>query len=167
MPIPTWVDGNPLPASDLNNWLMVRAAYKTSTETVTSSVTLQNDDDLFVAVDANAAYDVRLILRYQAATAGDIQIGWTAPAGSTHTNTYLHALSTTAVGGGDDVIVAGTTAPGAGGVGSGTDVALIWEGLLITAGTAGTLRLQWAQLASFATGTSVLAGSKLILQRIG
>ena len=82
-------------------------------------------------------------------------------------NTYLHALSTTAVGGGDDVIVAGTTAPGAGGVGSGTDVALIWEGLLITAGTSGTLRLQWAQLASFATGTSVLAGSKLILQRIG
>jgi hypothetical protein len=167
MPIPTWVDGNPLPASDINAWFVPRAAVRTSTQSVTSSTVLVNDNQLSVTVDANAVYDVRLFYHYTANAASDIQIAFTQPAGSTHSNTYLHGFTVGAVSGTDDAISAAATNPALGGIGSGTDAALQWESVLTTAGTAGTLQVQFAQATSGATATSVLAGSKLILQRIG
>jgi len=165
--VKSWNPGDVLTASDMNAWTVPRAAYKTVNETVTSSAVLQNDNELFITVDANAVYFVQLFMRYTAATAGDIQFGWTAPGGTTITNPYLHGFGTTAAVSTDDVIAAGLTAPGLGGIGSGTDVACNSVWIVTTAGTSGTLQLQWAQLASFATATTVVAGSVLIAARIG
>jgi hypothetical protein len=40
------------------------------------------------------------------------------------------------------------------------------QGLLTTAGTAGTFRLQWAQTSSNAAGSTLKAGSYMLLQRV-
>jgi hypothetical protein len=167
MPVPTWVDGNPLPASDINAWFVPKVIIRTTTQTITSNATLANDNQLVLAVDANAVYHVRLVYRYNAATAGDFQFDFTVPAGATHTNIYLHCLTGAAVGSTDDALIASQTNPGVGGISTATDVALLWESILTTAGTAGNLQPRVAQLSSFATSTSVLPGSLLIAQRIG
>jgi hypothetical protein len=55
---------------------------------------------------------------------------------------------------------------GAVGTGAGNRVVARATGILQVAGTAGTLQLQWAQLASSATATTVLANSWMALRRI-
>ena len=58
------------------------------------------------------------------------------------------------------------TAP-AGAIGAGSSVVLPSRGVLTTAGTAGSLQLQWAQNTSSAVATRVLAGSTMWIRRIG
>jgi len=167
---PTWSVGQVLTAADVlaNNWFVPIASYRTSTQTITSNQTLANDNQLSAAVAANAVYDVKLTYRYNAATAGDFQFDFTLPAGATNVNNYLHEIISTTTGlSTDDAITASATNPSAGGLGTGTDTAAMWTSILTTGGSSGTLQPRVAQLTSFATSTSVLAASSLILQRIG
>jgi hypothetical protein len=155
-------------AADVNNWALPDAAYRTSTQSVTSSTTLVNDNQLSLAVTANAVFDVTLALLYDGAVstgvAAGIKAAFAVPAGATYVDFSLGLLNNSA-GIGDDFTAANAT--GQGSVGAGTTVGLLRSGLLTTAGTAGTLQLQWAQNVSSGTATRVFAGSKLILQRIG
>lgn len=146
---------------------------KTANESVTSSATLQNDDHLLLQVAANATYLLELFLIYDGDVtvgAGDIQIGFTFPAGATidwtpggittgaTTQSASVKLSHQSTGAGEGV--------GSVGTGAGNRVVARATGILQVAGTAGTLQLQWAQLTSSATATTVLANSFLRLKRI-
>jgi hypothetical protein len=164
---PTWSVGQVLTAADVNNWFVPLAAYRTSSQSVTSSTTLVNDNQLFVTVAANAVYYLQLGLNYTAATAGDLAGGWALPSGASITNTVSMSLLSTAAGYGDDATSGGGSTVVAGGVGSGTNAGAKSDWILTTGGSSGTCQFQWAQLASFATATSVVAASFLILQRIG
>lgn len=138
---------------------------KSADETVNTSTTLQNDDHLLFAVLANERYLVEAFLLCDATTVADIKFGWSVPAsttmfwapdsavvdgnaawhqgGATATNQALTEASTLAVG-----------CPGAGLV-----KPLRLTAIVRVAGTAGNVNLQFAQNASEASDTKLLADS--------
>src|SRR5262245_43099916 len=84
MALKTFVTGEVLTASDTNVYLVNSlAVIKSVDETVTSSAVLQTDDALVLALAANSVYWVDLLLGIDAGGTPDIQIGFTAPGGTT------------------------------------------------------------------------------------
>lgn len=143
-------------------------ATKTANEPVTSSTTLQNDDELLVAVEANAMYDVLLHLLHDSATAGDVVIGWSGPSGATMNWGMIGAqVTTTSSTTVPDVTMPALTIAQTNALGGGASIGTycLVHGVLTTAGTAGTLNFRWAQNSSNATASNVRAGSQLILKR--
>lgn len=143
---------------------------KTGDETVTSSTVLQDDDHLLATVVANATYEFRLVAFYDGGTTGDIKLGFTVPASSTliwGINGATAGVSNIANATANWTV---TTASGGSAVvganGAATKMILRAEGLLRTAGTAGTLQLQWAQSSSDATATTLFTDSYLIVRRV-
>lgn len=146
--------------------------YKTADEPIGSSTALQNDNHLIVPVVANATYEARWVLRYSAATTGDLKFTFTLPASATGEKSSAHAplaattcsnTSTTLVT--NDITQTDANVGGAG-TGAGNICLLVIDSLVTTAGTAGNITLQWAQVASDATNTTVHAGSYVTYRRI-
>lgn len=156
--------GNTVRAS---NYPKVMVVTKAAVESLTSSTTLQNDDDITIALDANKTYKVVLHLAFTGATAGDIKTQWaftggvaqktlracTGPEAGTTTTAVTQMITRYA-----NVATAS--------VAYGTDGGSAWghavEEFLVettTAGTTGMLTLQWAQNASSATATNVTVGT--------
>lgn len=168
MGYPKWAAGERITAGKLN--ALVTAVVKSATEAVTNSATMQNDDELFAPVVANATYRVQLMLLYDAPTAGDIQIGWTGPTGATLTWTPGGAATSegtsfalTSMNYQTRLITEIAAIGGSTSTGVMADV----TGTLIVGSTAGTLQFRWAQNTANATATNVRANSHLILTRIG
>lgn len=71
-----------LRASDLLKMLS-RSKVKITDEPLTSTTTLQDDDELFVSVDANVTYavDVKLLALEASGNGADIKFAWTFPTG--------------------------------------------------------------------------------------
>jgi hypothetical protein len=151
----------------VNQWFVPLVAYRTTTQSVTSSTTLVNDNTLFVSVVASSAYLVELVLNYDADTAGDLKIGWTAPAGAVMTNVTQSSLTGTAATFTDDQMIAAVSVPVSGGLGAGNNAGFLYKGFLNVSSTAGTLQLQFAQGTSSAVATRLFAGSYLLAQRVG
>lgn len=132
---------------------------KTADETVNNSATLQDDDDLFVALVANATYWIVLNLFYTTGATPKIKFGWTFPTSATLRATLtgyfssalqcVRAIET-------DVSV----------MDSGTGFGLVTAGRVVTSGTAGNLKLQWAQNTANVSNTQVLIGSSLLAERV-
>lgn len=165
---PEILAGNRITAELLDS-MLPDVVVKAATESVTSSVAFQNDDELFASVEANAQYKVRLYLLHDSATAGDIEIGWSGPSGATMdwgmTGAQNATTSSTTV---PDMTLPtkliGETNELGGGASTGTTAIL--EGTLTTSSTAGTLQFRWTQGTSSATATNVRAGSTLEVRRI-
>lgn len=151
-------------AGKLDSWIYNLFARKTTNESVSSATTgttLQNDDDLFLTVVANAVYRIEGVLKMASPSAADLKLAFTVPAGATF-DWSLHGIIAAASATTDDFL-AGLTAASTqsvGGFGAGTVIGKV-DGLLVVGGTAGTIRLQWAQDTANAGGTSMLAGSFL------
>lgn len=154
-------------ATQVNN-LFVNTLFvrKGSDESVTSNTTLQDDDVLQLTLEANTSFEVRLFIRYTASLAGDLKFAFAGPAGSSF-DYYSLGMETAAGGvtGLQGVTITMPTAVGHGGL-AGTTVGVVIEGLAITAGTAGVLKLQWAQNTSDGTATVVKAGSFMVARRV-
>jgi hypothetical protein len=169
MVLKTFVPGEMLTAADVNLYLENNlVAVKAATESITSSVTLQDDDELFVPVAANSTYEINNLIRMDGATAGDFNFQYTGPAGAAF-SAQVHRLISTAASISDDVIdsmEALSTPMAAGCLGAGSTTPVRVEGILVVGGTAGTFRLQWAQLAGSVTATRVLLRSYLVARRI-
>lgn len=162
--------GEVLTAADVNEYLVnVKYVRKAVDETITSSTSLQNDDELFLSVDANKTYEVFFVATYNGATAGDISWRVTGPASSTLTMPSI-GIQQAGAGSGDDLTEAYNQAlPVAqqyGALGTGILSPIYWHGLIVVAGTAGTIQFQWAQNTSSGTATTVKAGSFMILRRV-
>jgi len=146
----TWVDGELETAAIFNphirdNFLAAGphlVVRKPSDESVTSSTTLQDDNDLLLAVGVSEIWQVELDL-YVTGGGGDLQLAWTYPAGgavvmqsvapnATNTLTYWNVTAASGVAFADYDTSSVTTR------------FFKVEGLYIGAGTGGTLRLQWA-----------------------
>lgn len=167
MALKTFVTGEVLTAADVNTYLVNSVGVrKTANESVTSSTTLQDDDELFVSVAANFTYEVSCMLKYDGATTGDFKIQWNVPASATFDYSILRlqtgASDATAVAldyGQENVDMV------MGAIGSGTTATAMILGTLIVAGTAGTFGLKWAQGTSSATATRILTRSMLVARR--
>jgi len=144
-------------------------AYKTADETVTSSTTVQNDDQLFLPLSTNARYLFDSIIFYSGAAtpAGDLKLKWTGPTGATMqwANFGVNTSGLTQYNAVVETLAAAS--PRAVGTnGAGFWMSCAPKGIVTTSSTSGNLQLQWAQNSSSATGTIVYAGSYIRLVRI-
>ncbi|MBT2226239.1 hypothetical protein [Nonomuraea sp. NEAU-A123] len=172
-------DGKFVVGGDLqvNGIGQLRTIVKGANESIASSTVLQDDDALLVSVVANAKYDVLAMIMGDGPAAGDFKTAWTVPAGATglracwgptpdakatltpgfdnRTNTAMRSGChgwTTATPYSNQAISSG--------------IAIQERGVLSTAATAGTLRLQWAQNTSDVGLTTVYGESYIMIRRI-
>ena len=146
--------------------MMPQTVIKPSDETVTSSTTLQNDNDLSAPVAANASYIFEIYLDFEGGTQGssDLKLQLIGPSGTAIR--YQIICGDTS---GNPYVAGGQTqltTPAAGTNGAGTFMALSMKGTVVTGSSAGTFQLQWAQHTSSGTGTIVHVGSSLMLTRV-
>jgi hypothetical protein len=136
-------------------------ARKTTDQAVTSSTSLVTDAELTVALAANSVYSFEGFLLYDGDVAGDFQLAWAVPSGSTihwmpggppssQTTSFTGQVKMNDVGTGADVI---------GTIGAGTKGIARPNGMVRTGVTAGSLTLRWAQGTSSATATTLSADS--------
>lgn len=146
----------------------VLRALKTSNESLASSTTLQDDDQLTINCDANATYMLTGYIKYAqnlaiGATAG-IKAGFALPAGGTLEWTSHGTATLTSAVDYDTVVTTGTGTRSMAANGAGT-MAFAPSGNLVTT-TAGILVLRWAQVSSSATTVNVFSGSWIRLERV-
>jgi hypothetical protein len=142
---------------------------KASNESVTSSTTLQDDDELLFAIGASETWIAELTLYVTGNAAGDILVDITAPSGATGVwgGTGLIRTATTDESGNRERALPSF---GSGGVSFGVVTANVQTvrlyATIINSTNAGNVTLQWAQLASNGTATVVNAGSCLRAHRV-
>lgn len=146
-----------------------KTVVKGSNESVTSSASLQNDDELILPLGTNETWLFELVLYYHAPTAGDIQWDFTVPA-SAAVYAGLIALAPGAASQTADFKTraagSGAASGSVGGGGAGTEIVAIVKGRVTTGATSGNLQFRWAQDSSNGTATVVLAQSHIIAHRI-
>lgn len=174
MTYPVTAIGTRLTADFLNSMLPI-TARKTGTTSRASTIVPAADPDLFLAVEANAVYEFRLIAYYIALNGanGGISIAFTVPTGATGAISFgAHdgGASTASFNqdqqGGTGTItatvnMAGSTSPNVN--------ASVLQGLLVTSSTSGNFTVTWSQLttgAGSATATVMQANSYLTAKRI-
>lgn len=148
------------------NFLLPIIVIKTADESLSTSTTLQNDNDLAAAMVANATYRMQGMIFYSSGATPDIKVAFTFPSGVTAywggagydvtagSNT-VRFVSQRAAASGSSLLFEGSTA----------DAHLLLNGLFIVGSTAGNLQFQWAQNSSSGT-TTVQAGSWMSLTRV-
>lgn len=164
---PVYSTGDVPTADEVNNWFVnVQHARVLATQSVTSSTTLQDDDYMVLSVDANAVYLVWCILDYSGAAAGDLKVLFRTP-----TSGSFYGQGTTLIGAAtgqqdnQNMPITGNSSDILGTTGTGRQIAMVM-GQLITAGTAGNFKVEWAQNTSNATATQMHTGSWLSLMRV-
>src|SRR5882762_9180897 len=124
-------------------------ARKTADQTVNNSITLVNDTEIVISgLLANATYIFKTYIIYSSTTATpDFNLQFVGPAGSTMNWCPVGVGLTVATD--DGIVRMPATAGGAGTRGIGTvaatDMVALAQGILVNAGTGGSLQLQWAQ----------------------
>ena len=141
--------------------------FKTATETVNNSTTLQDDDELVLPVVADTIYRFRLLLRISGTTTEqgkfnvDLPAGGNVIFGGSHRQGGSYATFWTA----GSAAIAFSAQPRLFGVVTNADQELhLFEGIMIIGGTGGNAQIQWAQYTAGLTDLSVLPGSFLELQ---
>ncbi len=154
--------------SEAEEALQPRIVIKSADESVTTSTTLQDDDELFMSVSAGRTYEFELLLNFDTDSNADpgIKLTFVAPTGSTgffyvkdfdvlFTNLSTHillqsiALGDTLSGDQLDVV----------------DSAILIKGTVKTGNDAGNLQLQWCQDSSDGDATIVKENSSLKVTR--
>lgn len=140
--------------------------YKTATESVTSSTTLQNDNDFAFSVPTTGTYALEGYLIYDGSTSADLKVAITVPASATLN--WSPYAPTSGVGTTDYNVQVITTSGGTRGVAcnGATVMSCQPKGTILLGGSAGTVQLQWAQVASNATATRIFINSWMKLTRI-
>jgi hypothetical protein len=163
------VAGHAVTADEIGQ-LQPLMATKSADQSVTSSTTLVNDNELFVALSTSITYQVDWHFIYEGSTAGDFKYGFTYPAGATMS--WGHTVVNPTLGMDASSAFAyqraGSGAAFAcGGNGAGQHLHIVGGGLLIVGGTAGNLQVQFAQNTSDGTASKMNLDSWLRLQRTG
>jgi hypothetical protein len=169
MPFKQWGATELIKAVDANRyWLQQDWVIKPSDESVVSSITVQNDDHLFLSLAANTQYWFETFIIYDGHLDGGFRLNWTIPASAAihWTHGGLRASAGTSVGEVSRTAFTDTVNPAQIGCVTGSVTTVVGEGRITTAGTAGTMRARWAQLTSHATATRVLTGSALLVTRL-
>lgn len=140
-----------------------KAIFKGTSESVTSSITLQDDDVLTFTMAAGVTYEIELFLSVSGNTAGDFKSAWTMPADATGLKQCMGPAIDTSAG----WVSRNDTNGRFTSHGFSTAVtyhiesngSFIWERAYTSSATGGTMRLQWAQATSNATATVISGNS--------
>lgn len=132
-------------------------ALKTSDQTITTSTTLTNATELLFAGVVNAVYSVFLLFRFNAHADPDLKWAFSVPSGATIVSRPAWELPYEA----RDATSAKseTDAPG-------VDATIILHFLVVMSTNAGNIQFQFAQNASSAEDTKVLADSFIIAHKL-
>jgi hypothetical protein len=160
------------PSSDTDGTLVnqtVLTAYRTTDSTpVNNSTAPVSDGVITLAVEANSTYLFDATIFYDASTAGDFNVGWASPTGSS--GYWMPDCIGTGASGTSAASAhsrnAITSSVGAGGVGVGTVAAMHATGMLIVGSTAGSFTLKYAQNTADATDATLRAGTALTLRKV-
>ncbi|WP_276979803.1 hypothetical protein [Flavobacterium filum] len=137
---------------------------KPSRETVTSSTTLQNDNDFTFELKANTTYAINSTGIFSAPSSGGIKWAFSAPSGSSGRITIRSLNSSSNEYFDADIITGAGNSAAA--IGATSFFTTIMHGFITTGSTAGTFTFQWAQNTSNATGTYIERGSIMILTEV-
>lgn len=144
-----------------------RFLYKPTTESVTSSTTLQDDDVFLFSLIANSAYALEGYVVYDGAADpnGGLRSTFSGPAGSSmfYTNFGTNSNSSLTVYNVVTQALAGTRDMG---TNAATAMSFQPSGVVVVGGTAGVLQFRWCQGAVNATATRILGGSWMKLTKI-
>ncbi len=136
---------------------------KTSDESVVSSTTLQDDDDLFISLAANETWIVDGFLHIlTTANQPDFKFTMTVPAGATMTAGYHVNENST------NILAGALTSSGqqqSVNLTQNASSILIYKVMIVMGGTAGDFQIQWAQDNSNGTAVVVKEGSFFIASR--
>ncbi len=139
-------------------------AYKTVDETIISTGTYQDDDHLFVPVEAGGVYVYYVVGAYNSGVTPDFRQGFSVPSG-TFAGTYYQYFDAT-----NAMIRASYSVPATAAVtglqGKASDTPFEFGGIFTCGSTGGTMQWQWAQDVSTASNTIVRAGSRLTAVRV-
>jgi len=123
-------------------------------EIVNNSSTLQNDDELLVALDANKLYGFLLTCIYTSAGIADFKWGWSVPAGVTMEWQVVSLVNSAALN--------QTQTKALNGLGVTIETMETFSGVIRVGATAGNVNLQWAQNTANASDTTMERGSFLV-----
>ncbi len=140
-----------------------------------TAATLVADPDMTFNVEANAIYLARMVVRFGALTAAGLRTSWTVPSGTTGNRECIGPGSANATESSANTTEMRWSVHGYGTAVLYTDPrnsttlqSFIEErALIVTAGTAGAVTLNWGQSTANATGTVVAANSWIEYRRIG
>jgi hypothetical protein len=155
-----------LVTADLIDSMLPLYARKSASEAApTSNTTLQDDDELFVPVEANASYFVDGYLRYVAASATpDLKLNYTYPSGASFARSdWGVPTTTTTVADSIDTRLASTGDSLRGG--DANPRSIFMKGELVVSSTSGTFRVQFAQNTSSVDSVTMLSSSRIVLTR--
>lgn len=159
--------------ADLLSSMLPRIIVKSASTTRTSTVTMADDPDLSMTIEANATYFVEFFIRYSAIDAEKIQTQWTVPAGAGGNRGVCGAGSTANQTNLDNISMrtgahAYTTPVTYGTRNSTSNQGYLTEtAVLTTSSSAGSVALQWAQGTSGSSGTTVASASLMRVTRLG
>ena len=138
---------------------------KGANQYVTSSTTLQDDNALVAALNANWTYRFDHYLVYDGASgsAGDMQFNWQIPSGVTTFDYTCDFTNPSGNWAGGTTFTASSANIACNTSGVGSLKSAKGTGIIVVGSTAGNLQLQWAQDTSSSTPTTVYAGSYLCL----
>lgn len=143
--------------------------YKATTETVTSSTTVQADNDFFWSLPANSAWALTGYLPIDGAQTpnGGFKSNFTGPAGASAFWTNFGS-STEATTTDYNMVAQGftTTRNVSTQLTATATMTLQPKGTFVIGGTAGSVAFNWAQAAGHATGTRLLGGAWMKLERL-
>jgi hypothetical protein len=146
-------------------WSGVLQAYKMADESVSSSTTLKNDDELSVRLGANATYHFKFLLfTNNVGAAEGLRLALNGSVGVTNLKAHVEIWDDTTNALAARARVANFESGIGARLGSGSGHAVV-EGTIETS-RAGTFLLQWAQYASGNNATRLERGSSLVLTRV-
>jgi len=151
-----------LQSGDDVGYKKVITRYKAARESVTSSTTLQDDDDFIFPVEANKTYVITANLTGSSANvSGGFKWIFSVPSGASG-RVNINRAGATDFGGAD---VDMTTGGGAT-TNINTTQTITVRGYIIISSTSGNVVFQWAQHSSFATQTYLERGSIMMLTEV-
>ena len=170
-------EGNIIEHSDGSTWEQwgpnaTIVVVKAADQSVTSSTTLVDDDDLAFPIKASEVWAAEFNLFYNGAIGGDLKVAFTVPAGATGNWSITGPAVAQSSGvlentmqNGAKLDTFGTAiAVGASGTGQATELAVI-KVLVVNSTTAGAVTLQWAQNASDGDPTTIKKNSYLVARK--
>lgn len=147
-------------------------AYKTASESVTSSTVTQADDHLTLAVQTSSVYVLDMFLNVTGLDAADLKYNFSYPANaSLSQGQAAYSLVSTGaapvyLGLAHNLDTSTPTADQAAATITGNSTSVIVRGLVVTGATAGNVTLNWAQFTSSGTAVVLGTGSYLRLVRV-
>lgn len=167
-----WAVGQILSAADIMKLPQHNYVVKSADESVANSAAMQDDNHLFLTVAANTDYILEAGLVYSATIDVDLNFTWSGPSGATMywgsgtASNYSSGIPSLSLSAHTISSVASSVGFSSGGTSNPFFEIARPYGLLRIGGTAGTIRLRWAQKALHADATVMRSGSWLRLTRM-